>query len=117
MVSQLRHLTLRLEVKILKTLIHVGVYDKIKRQMDRGNGGFPPGGFPGGTPPPPFGPFEVPHVVNVTHKSNITIINPSDTNWALLGQNKSVILSPESVDEPFCMLKDKKLLRSKEANF
>jgi hypothetical protein len=73
-------------------------------------GGFPKGGFPkGGFPKggfPPFGVFEVPAVLNLTHKSNITISNPSQVDWALLGQNRSVILSPESVDGPFCKLED-----------
>jgi hypothetical protein len=81
------------------TLDHTDHYHKVKRQMPAGKGGFPPAGFP-----PPFGPFEVPRAANISHKSNLTIINPSQADWALLGQNKSVVLSPETGTGPFCKL-------------
>ncbi|KAF2433557.1 aromatic compound dioxygenase [Tothia fuscella] len=36
-----------------------------------------------------------------SHKSNLTIANPTQADWLLLGQNKSVVLSPEVTDGPF----------------
>jgi hypothetical protein len=74
------------------TTIFEGSFHRIKRQIPKGG----PPGFP------PMGVVEIPGVTRKSHKSNITIINPSQADWALLGANKSVILSPESIEGPFC---------------
>jgi hypothetical protein len=47
--------------------------------------------------------FATPEVLKKNHKSNSTSVNPSaKVDWTLLGQNKSVILSPEVTEGPFC---------------
>jgi hypothetical protein len=73
----------------------------VKRQAPKAQQ-FPKPGGKGGFSP--FGPFEVPAVTKKSHKANITVTNPSQFDWALFGQNKSVVLSPESVEGPFCKI-------------
>jgi len=41
-------------------------------------------------------------IFSKSHKSNLTSINPSQPDWVLMGQNKSVVLAPESTEGPFC---------------
>jgi hypothetical protein len=50
----------------------------------------------------PLGRFSSSSPGEKEHKSKLSITNLSQADWTLLGQNKSVILAPESIEGPFC---------------
>jgi hypothetical protein len=67
----------------------LGSFLKVKRQFS----GF--GGFGGGAKSNTA-------VLSKSHKSNLTIANPTQADWVLLGGNRSVVMSPEVMEGPFC---------------
>jgi hypothetical protein len=65
----------------------VGSFLKVKRQFS---------GFGGGAKNANTA------VLSKSHKSNLTIANPTQADWVLLGGNRSVVMSPEVMEGPFC---------------
>lgn len=43
-----------------------------------------------------------PAALTKNHKTNLTLSDPSKADWALLGQNKTVVLHPEVTEGPYC---------------